>query len=91
MGRGKYWYICIVANVSNKLVASVFKVAQEDCLQEGRRELVELSVSYIPTYTTTYLRTWKSSSKKLTHWNTQSSVRRFEPLMPLLLILAFCQ
>ena len=62
MGLRKYWCKCIVANVSNKLVASVSNAAQEDCLEEGRREFVELSVTYIPTYTAKYLRTWKSSN-----------------------------
>jgi hypothetical protein len=30
-------------------------------------------------------------SYKLTHWHTQPAVRRAEPSMPLLLILALCQ
>jgi hypothetical protein len=66
MGRRKYWYTCIVAKVSNKIVASVFKATQEDCLEKkARRAFVEPSVTYVPIYTATYLRTWKSSSKML--------------------------
>jgi hypothetical protein len=65
MERRKYWYIFIVANVSNKLVVSVFKKAQEDCFEEGKLKFIELSVTHIPTNTATYLRKWKSSSKML--------------------------
>ena len=57
MGRFTDWYTFIVANVSNKLVASVLKAAQEDCLEEGMREFVGLSVTYTPTYTAMYLKT----------------------------------
>jgi hypothetical protein len=65
MRRRKYWYTCIVTNVSNKLVVSSFKADQEDCLEERGRPFFEHSVTYIPTYTATCLIKWKSSSKML--------------------------